>query len=73
VLNLTSPGEILIVGADRDVSAAFDAWNKPLPLIGTLDKLGTTLFDVTVDDGRAQAFIVRHLRRQGSAARSGDI
>jgi hypothetical protein len=64
VLNLTSPGEILIVGADRDISAAFDAWNKPLPLIRTLDKLRPTLFDVTVDDGHAQAFIVRHLMRQ---------
>ncbi|MGW2104381.1 hypothetical protein ACWCPX_43370 [Streptomyces olivaceoviridis] len=61
VLDLAPPERILIVGADKDVDAAFKAWGKPMPLIRTLDKLRATLFDVTVDDGHAQAAIARHL------------
>ncbi|MFC5857154.1 hypothetical protein ACFPZI_37005 [Streptomyces chlorus] len=64
VLELASPEKILIIGADKDVDAAFTAWNKPMPLMRTLDKLRSTLFDVTVDDGHAQAAIARHLLRQ---------
>ncbi|WP_134656343.1 hypothetical protein [Streptomyces sp. H23] len=64
VLNLASPEKLLIIGADKDVDAAFREWNKPMPLIRTLDKVRPTLFDVTVDDGHAQAAIARHLLRQ---------
>lgn len=64
VLDRAAPDKILIVGADRDIGAAFRAWGKQEPLTRTLNQLRSTLFEITVDDGHAQAAVVRHLAKQ---------
>ncbi|UKL04204.1 hypothetical protein [Streptomyces sp. NBU3104] len=64
VLTLANPDEILIVSKDRDVRAAFEAWDKPLPVLRPLAEVRPTLFDFTVDDGHARAAIVRYLRER---------
>ncbi|MFD3580520.1 hypothetical protein ACFWVL_42420 [Streptomyces sp. NPDC058644] len=61
VLARVSPEEIVIVSSDRDVKRAFEAWGKPVPMILRREELRPTLFDVTVDDGHAQASIVRYV------------
>jgi hypothetical protein len=61
VLARVSPEEIVIVSSDSDVKRAFEAWDKPVPLILRREKLRPTLFDVTVDDGHAQSSVVRYL------------
>ncbi|GAA3909182.1 hypothetical protein GCM10023084_71780 [Streptomyces lacrimifluminis] len=61
VLTRVSPEEIVIISSDGDVRRAFEAWCQPVPLILSREKLRPTLFDVTVDDGHAQAAIVRYL------------
>ncbi|WP_328688003.1 hypothetical protein OHA74_53740 [Streptomyces phaeochromogenes] len=61
VLARVSPEEIVIVSSDRDVKRAFEAWDKPVPMILSREKLRPTLFDVTVDDGHARSSIVRYL------------
>ncbi|WP_411076564.1 hypothetical protein [Streptomyces sp. cmx-4-7] len=62
VLALSNPDELVIVSSDRDVSAAFVAWNRQVPELRTLTDLRPTFFDFTVDDGHARSAIVRYLR-----------
>ncbi|MFH9016123.1 hypothetical protein ACH4C6_32680 [Streptomyces sp. NPDC017943] len=64
VLTLADPDEIVIVSSDRDVSAAFVAWNRQVPELRSLSELRPTLFDFTVDDGHARSAIVRYLRER---------
>ncbi|MFJ1707112.1 hypothetical protein [Kitasatospora sp. NPDC088346] len=61
VLEKLPPEELLIVSADRDVAAAFVAWNKPAPPIRTREKLRQSLFGVTVDDDHARLSVLRYL------------
>ncbi len=62
ILSLADPDEVLIVSKDRDVPAAFTAWNKPVPELRALNELRPMLFDFTVDDGHARFAIARYLR-----------
>ncbi|GAA3372131.1 hypothetical protein GCM10017744_102390 [Streptomyces antimycoticus] len=64
VLALAAPDEVVIVSSDRDVSAAFEAWNKQIPELRSLTELRPTFFDFTVDDGHARSAIVRYLRER---------
>ncbi|MGO1025729.1 hypothetical protein ACTOXX_34715 [Streptomyces rubiginosohelvolus] len=64
VLALANPDEVVIVSKDRDVSASFEAWNKPVPELRSLAELRPTFFDFTVDDGYARSAIVRYLRER---------
>ncbi|MER5966881.1 hypothetical protein [Streptomyces sp. NPDC002057] len=73
VLDLADSDEILIVSADRDVLAAFRAWNKPVPKTRSLVDLKPTLFDFTVDDGHARSAIIRYLREQLPTQLDSDV
>ncbi|MFJ7164144.1 hypothetical protein ACIQUV_01390 [Streptomyces globosus] len=72
VLERAAPDEIVIVSGDRDVLAAFTAWNKSAPEMRRLEDLRPTLFDFTVDDGHARSAIIRYLRDQLPAQLDSD-
>ncbi|WP_129286744.1 hypothetical protein [Streptomyces sp. GZWMJZ-114] len=72
MLERVAPDEIVIVSGDRDVLAAFTAWNKSAPEMRRLEDLRPTLFDFTVDDGHARSAIIRYLRDQLPAQLDSD-
>jgi hypothetical protein len=52
---------VLIVSSDKDVSAAFEAWDLPTPLLVKKHDLLPSLFTVEIDSGAATAVILRYL------------
>ncbi|WP_405895192.1 hypothetical protein OG612_45025 (plasmid) [Streptomyces sp. NBC_01527] len=64
VVALASSEEIMIVSSDGDVKKAFAAWRRQVPLIRKREQLRAALFDITVDDGHAQAAIVSYFLKQ---------
>ncbi|MEU8503028.1 hypothetical protein ACGFYF_38950 [Streptomyces lavendulae] len=72
VLALAEPEQVLIVSSDGDVKQAFTAWDRPVPHIRSREKLRSSLFDIAVDDGHAQAAVVSYLLKRLPADTFGD-